>query len=190
MTREAAQTIRETMLEGDSGSGVGTFRMIVTDILQAAIGATGAAFGNVQIFDPRHGGLEIVAQLGFPQEFLDLFARVTPAGPSSTACARAFRQGRRVMIPDVELDLEFEPYRPIARTCGFKAVQSTPIMQDGRVVGVLSTHFAERTELPPESAQLLDRYAAVIARLMRDHEDRFGEAGLVVEAAAAAEGGG
>jgi GAF domain-containing protein len=168
MNRSLTQTARENSVQGD-GTEPEVFGTAVAGVLEAAIGAVGARFGNVQIFDARSGGLEIVVQHGFPNEFLELFARVTPAGPSTSACARAFRAGRRVVVSDVAADPEFAPYLAMARQCGFRAVQSTPVVLDGRVVGMLSTHFAEVTELAPESGAVLDRYAAALARLMEVH---------------------
>lgn len=137
----------------------------LAQILDEAIRGSGAARGNVQMFSAGRGGLEIVAQHGFTRQFLELFELVTPAGPSTSACARAFRLARRVMIPDVTVDPEFAPYLGMAQLSGFRAVQSTPILLDGQVVGVLSTHFEEATELSAEAARVLDECAAAIARL-------------------------
>lgn len=138
------------------------------EILDEAIRGCGAVRGNVQVFNAPRRGLEIVAQRGFTRQFLELFDLVTPAGPSTSACARAFRLGRRVMVADVLADPDFAPYVAMAKLSGFQAVQSTPILLDGRVVGVLSTHFEQPTELSAAAAQVLDECAASIARLIGD----------------------
>jgi GAF domain-containing protein len=148
------------------GPGGEAFRAAAAEVLQTAIAALGAAFGKVQLFNARRGALEIVAHSGFPREFLELFALVTPAGPSKAVCARAFRLGRAVMIADVAEDPEFAPYLEMALQCGFRAVLCTPIVRNGGAVGVLSTHFAEVTRLAPELERVLDQYAAAIARLL------------------------
>lgn len=175
MTSTSAQVARQAVVEDAAGTDATAFGAAVSGVLRDAIAATGAAFGNVQMFDERQGGLEIVAHSGFPPEFLDLFALVTPLGPSTTVCARAFRRGQRVMIADVTQDPEFAPYLEMARRCGFRAVQSTPLLVDGSVVGVLSTHFAQPTaSLPAESERLLDGYAAAIVLLLRDRGEPVG----------------
>ncbi len=166
MIQGKSQLARDAAASGDGVASTEALGAAVGAVLEAAIGAVGAAFGNVQLYDARRGVLEIVAHRGFRPEFLDLFAVVTPAGPSTTACARAFRRQQRVVIRDVEADPEFEPYLGIARLCGFKAVQSTPIIREGRVLGIMSTHFAEVTELAPQAQEQLDGYAAEMARLM------------------------
>ncbi|MBV8063772.1 MAG: hypothetical protein JOY51_09255, partial [Nevskia sp.] len=49
-------------------------RAALLEVLDTAIAVTGAARGNVQLFNRRSDGLEIVAERGFPKEFLELFA--------------------------------------------------------------------------------------------------------------------
>jgi PAS domain S-box-containing protein len=109
------------------------------EMLRGSIRLMGADKGNVQLVDAR-GVLNIVAQQGFDPPFLELFKEVSVE--HNSACARALRTGRRVIIEDVETDEEFAPLRNIAMAAGFRAVQSTPLMaRDGRPLGVLSTHF-------------------------------------------------
>jgi hypothetical protein len=40
------------------------------DVLENAIMTTGASFGNIQLYNPQIGALEIVVQRGFRQNFL------------------------------------------------------------------------------------------------------------------------
>jgi PAS domain S-box-containing protein len=134
------------------------------DVLENAILTSGADFGNVQLFNPKTGALEIVAQRGFKQEFLDHF-RVVRVDEGS-ACAQAMQSGNRIMIEDVELDPIFEPHRHIAAAAGYRAVQSTPIKsRAGRVLGMLSTHFRTPHRLSERDGRLLDLYARYAADL-------------------------
>lgn len=120
-------------------------------ILDAALAVDGTNKGNIQLFDPKARALHIVAHRGFDSAFLDTFESVRT--DDQTACGRAFRLGRRVMIEDVTTDIYFQPYLSIARSNGFRAVQSSPIMGvEGSVIGVLSTHFAN-THVWSEAAQ-------------------------------------
>jgi hypothetical protein len=82
-----------------------------------------ADFGNVQLYEPV-SGLYIVAQQGFGQEFLEYLAKVDDL---QAACGRASNARRRMVIEDVETDLDFAPQRPIAAASGFCAAQSTPL---------------------------------------------------------------
>ena len=108
--------------------------------LSRGLELSGTALGNVQLMDWSTGCLTIAAQRGFSDEFLSFFHRVT-AGDGS-ACGRAIRERRAVVVTDVLFDPEFAPCRIIAIRAGFRAVQSTPLISSsGAFVGVLSTHF-------------------------------------------------
>lgn len=127
-------------------------------MLNAAIQLLGADKGNVQLYAPDTGLLTIVAQHGFPREFLDFFREITTDDES--ACARVLRTREPVIIADVEADLAFAPYRGAARSAGFKAVTSVPLVaSDGGIVGVLSAHFRFVHAPSNESLRRLELYA-------------------------------
>jgi GAF domain-containing protein len=108
--------------------------------LDAAIALHGAQFGNIQILNLGNRTLEIRAQRGFDQEFLDTFRSVSIDDPC--ACGRALRSNTSIVIRDVQTDPEYAPFRSIAAEAGYRGVQSTPaISADGRIIGVISTHF-------------------------------------------------
>jgi hypothetical protein len=99
--------------------------------------------GSIQLFDPDTGTLRIVVQAGFGLDFLHHFERVHPQDGSS--CGRAMNGHMPVIIRDIELERSFEPHRAIARTAGFRSVQSTPLIGPrGILMGVASTHFRTR----------------------------------------------
>jgi GAF domain-containing protein len=106
------------------------------------------------------GALRIVAQHGFGEEFLDYFAVVDDDG---SACGRAARNGAQLVIPDVITDLAFEPHRQVAAASGFRAVQSTPLLDKaGRVVGVVSTHYPTPYAPSVRDMLIIKRYADLI----------------------------
>jgi GAF domain-containing protein len=118
--------------------------------LEGAISLTGGDFGNVQLCDLARGTLRIATQSGFNSEFLEYFAAVDD---DSSACGRAARQGSQTVIVDVKEDPAFAPHREIAAGSGFRAVQSTPLIDPlGRLRGVISTHF--RLPHRPSSREL------------------------------------
>lgn len=114
-----------------------TLREGLEEMLTATIALLGADMGNVQLLDAADGVLRIVAQRGFDRPFLDFFREVS--APDDSACGRALRAGERQVIPDVELDAAFASLLPIARTAGFRAVQSTPLI--GREGGAARNAF-------------------------------------------------
>jgi GAF domain-containing protein len=96
--------------------------------------------GNVQLVHWENGStLHIVAQNGFGDEFLTVFKEVTLQHGS--VCSRALLRRQTVVVEDVETDLDFAPYREVARRAGFRSVQSTPLLSSGgSLVGIVSTH--------------------------------------------------
>jgi signal transduction histidine kinase/CheY-like chemotaxis protein/PAS domain-containing protein len=128
------------------------------DVLENAIVTCGADFGNVQLFNPQAGALEIVAQRGFRQDFLGHFRLVRV--DAGSACSQAMQSGERLIIEDVDLDPAFEQHRPVAAAAGYRAVQSTPLKnRAGTVIGMLSTHFRNPHRPSERGERLLDLYA-------------------------------
>jgi GAF domain-containing protein len=114
----------------------------VDHALHAAITLHNAQFGNIQLLDLASRTLAICCQRGFGVEFLDTFRTVSIDDPS--ACGRALRDNISVIVHDVEQDESYAPFRAIAATAGYRGVQSTPaVSSDGKIVGVISTHFRE-----------------------------------------------
>ena len=139
-----------------------SFTAHLQELLNAVITADGASKGNVQLFNPYLDGLQIVAHHGFDKPFLQQFGIVRWDEP--TACGRAYRFGLRVVIPDISLDRFYAPYRSIAQASGYRAVQSTPIIQPGgSVIGVLSTHFPHSHEWSETAQRALDHSASKVA---------------------------
>jgi GAF domain-containing protein len=96
---------------------------------------------------------------GFGPEFVEYFAAVTDDG---SACGRAARRHAQVVIADVTTDPGFAPHRDIALTSGFRAVQSTPLVnQAGHLVGMLSTHYPRPGSPPRRDLQTVSRFAAL-----------------------------
>lgn len=130
----------------------------LSDILEKAMVAVGADYGNIQLLDRHTMSLQIVVQRGFQQDFLDYFRAVTI--DEGSACGQAFRSGSRIHIEDVNLDAGFAAHRHVAASADFRAVQSTPFRnRDGEVIGMLSTHFRHPHRLSDRDDRLLDLYA-------------------------------
>jgi hypothetical protein len=132
-------------------------------VLDGALWLTGADFGNIQLRDQVTGSLRIVTQSGFGPEFLDYFAVVEDG---HSACGRAARACAQTVIADVAADPDFAPHRGIAAASGFRAVQSTPLVDyAGHLIGMVSTHF-RRPHRPPgtdlQSMELYGDYAGEV----------------------------
>ena len=90
---------------------------------------------------------------------MEYFADVTDDG---SACGRAARHHAQVVITDVTTDPGFAPHREIALASGFRAVQSTPLVnRAGHLVGMLSTHYPQPTTPPSSDLQELSRFGVL-----------------------------
>jgi signal transduction histidine kinase len=137
-------------------------RTALADVLENAIWTSRADFSNIQVLNPGTGALEIVAQRGFGQDFLDYFREVREEDDS--ACARAMKSGESIAIEDVQLEPSFEPHRAIAAAAGFRAVQSTPLeSRTGTILGMLSVHFRQPHRVSERDQRLLDLNARHVA---------------------------
>jgi GAF domain-containing protein len=138
-----------------------TFERAVWTILDDAIALLGAEYGNVQLITGQD--LVITAQRGLPKQFLETFRRVRRGDGS--ACGRAMLLGEPVIIPDVQIDWQFTSFREIARYSHFRAVQSTPLIaENGRQLGIVSTHFANAHTPSKIEMETLKAYGVVAAQ--------------------------
>jgi len=137
-----------------------SFAAAIDTLLKDVVVLHGAEFGDVQLV--AGDALVIVAQLGLTLPFLRAFRRVSKADGS--ACGRALRLGRTVVVADVATDPEFAAYRHHAEAAGYRAVQSTPIVaRSGAVLGVVSTMFANPHRPTPIEIETLGRYCEIAA---------------------------
>ena len=134
------------------------------EVLTASIALQSADFGTIQLYNPKSQALEIVAQRGFQQDFLDHFSSVLEG---EAAYGRALSRGERVIIEDVLTDADFELFRPIAAAAGFRAVQSTPLFsRNGEPLGMISTHFRQPHRPSERDLRLTDLYARQAAEMI------------------------
>lgn len=138
---------------------------LLLEILQAIMELQSADFGTIQQFDPAAGSLEIVAQQGFDNAFLDHFETVDAEDDS--AGGRALRSGARIVIEDVDADPRYAPHRTAAAAAGYRAVQSTPILTpEGEQVGIVSTHFTRPHRPSERDLRLTDLYVHTAGTLL------------------------
>jgi signal transduction histidine kinase/DNA-binding response OmpR family regulator len=127
------------------------------EMLAGSIELLGADMGNIQILNESRRMLILEAQHGFKPDFLDFFREVSVEDDS--ACGRALRSGSRVVIVDVETDVDYAPLREVARAAGYRAVQSTPLIaRDGSMIGIISTHWISVHRPSEQALRRLDLY--------------------------------
>lgn len=130
---------------------------IVEAALGAAVAATGADMGTLQIRRPE--GLVLVAHRGFELPFLEHFACVHEHG---AACGVAARKGERVVVPDVQSSEIFvgTPSAAVMAEAEANACQSTPLVSpSGELVGMISTHYRKVRQPAPRELDVIDHIA-------------------------------
>lgn len=137
---------------------------LVTDpskVIEEVLGASTKLLGSdttcVQMFDPVTQTLVIQAHHGIDPEVVEQY-RVQSIH-ANTASATAARTGTRVIVPDLTAESEFASLQGFACVAGFRAVQSTPMMDHhGQCRGVLTTYFQEPDALSAHQLMALDLY--------------------------------
>jgi len=128
--------------------------VILDESLRAAAAIENTDLGMISLVDAETGTLKLATSLGFEPDFLSLVQRV---GSGVGSCGVCYREKRRVIVEDTEVDPIFKDYRDSARLAGFRAVHSTPLIsRAGRLVGVLSTHFRSPRKPSDRATHLVD----------------------------------
>ncbi|MBS1935480.1 MAG: hypothetical protein JST96_15880, partial [Bacteroidetes bacterium] len=135
-----------------------TMKEGLEEILATSMQLMEADFGNIQFFFPETNTLHIVAYKGFEKEFLDFFQEVS--GEDNTACGRAFRERKQIVISDTYEEPSFHPFLEIAEKAGFRAVESTPLYENNEApLGMISTHFRTPRKFNLLSLSRMELYA-------------------------------
>jgi PAS domain S-box-containing protein len=138
---------------------------MLEEVLDASMALMSADFGVVQLYDDATNALKIVAQRGFKQDFLAYFNSVRDG---TACCGEALRRMQRVIVEDVWTSPIFQPHLSIVAAAGFRGVQSTPLFgKDGRVLGMLSTHFRQPHRPSDHELRFMDLYASQAAQLIQ-----------------------
>ena len=157
-------------------------------IVDAAVTIAGSQFGTMQMLTPAgdpsgHGGkLRLLAHRGLPPEAVAFWQWVPPAAHSS--CTSALKAGARAIIPDFEAWEEIAGTEDLLafRRTGIRSAQTTPLRsRDGKLLGMISTHWKEPHSpserdlrlldiLARQAADLLERTIAEEARREREQE--------------------
>ena len=136
-------------------------------ILNSAIGLMKSDAGSMQVLDEGKNELRLLTWKGFDPESARFWERVGLA--SHSTCGEALRQGERFTLPDVEQCDFMAGTKDLAeyRRSGLRAVQSTPLTtRDGRILGMISTHWREPHEASEHKLHLLDVVARQAADLL------------------------
>jgi PAS domain S-box-containing protein len=145
-------------------AGTQTLPELLLHVLDAALDVHNARMGLLSLWDEDRGGLVVHASRGLSPAFLQGISLVRRG---EGACGLSYESGRRVIVADTDADPVFEKYREGAANAGFRAVHSTPLIaHGGKIVGVITVHFAEPYSPSARQVWLMDMYARLAADLI------------------------
>ncbi len=151
--------------------GEGDIGALYNHVLDAAIRLMSADMGSIQKLHPQKRELRLLVQRGFHPKSAAHWEWVRV--DSASSCGIALSTGCRVIKPDVEAtdsvvgETDLEEYR----RSGIRAVQSTPLVsRNGRLLGMISTHWRKPHQPIERQLQSLDVLARQAADLIERNE--------------------
>jgi CheY-like chemotaxis protein len=128
----------------------------IQTFLESVVRASGADFGNVQLFDSTNNVLRIVAHVGFEREFLDYFATVVHE--NNTVCSSAMAGRERVVANDIaQYPFASRRATDVLLRAQVRSCQSTPLLCGTcGFMGVVSTHYTRPGGPEPEVLSEVD----------------------------------
>jgi GAF domain-containing protein len=162
--QQIAAILERLRYSGDVSAGL-------LQVLDFAIGMTGADTGTLQRFDEKADCLRIVASRGLSEEALTFFGIVRR--DTNTTCAAAFTRRMRVFVGDVSTSYLFVGTREldVLRAGGIAAALSTPLISSsGRLWGVVTAHYRTPQIESEFDHAPLDRLVVLVADSLEQRE--------------------
>jgi signal transduction histidine kinase len=155
---------------------------ILDGIAAEAAGVVGAQSASILLLAGDR--FTLAGAYGLSPSYAALLDRAPALAPGHGPSGLAVQRKRAVAIPDTELDAEFAPWRPVARTEGYRAMASAPLFSEGEVVGALNVYrphpgpwpvrdlallgfFSEHAASAIRAAQLIERQTRQVRALSR-----------------------
>ncbi len=145
----------------------GDFHTIYGELIDAVMILVKADGGSIQRFDAEAQELELLAWRGYAAESAKAWQRIRV--DSGSSCGLALKEGRRMVIPDVESAANLLSPGTLAeyRRSRLRALQSTPLTsRNGKPIGMLSTCWRRPHQPTEREIRLLDIMARQAADLI------------------------
>jgi GAF domain-containing protein len=142
-------------------------------ILHAAMAIMRADFGSIQLLKADRSALRLLAWRNFHPDSTAFWQKIPLE--TCTTCGSALRHGERVIVPDVRTSslLQNSEHLPYYALSGIIAVQSTPLTtREGRLIGMISTHWREVHTPQERELRFLDILAREAADVLKPGSPR------------------
>ena len=149
------ETLRKKLLEPELPE-------VLDNLLQHAMMMCETKAGTLQLINEINNTLEIATSFGLCDEFINHFRVVTCEDGS--VCGRALKKRETIFIEDLTTDRSFARHLNHALQNNIRAVQSTPLISSsGKIVGMISVHFATPKKIPKETLKVFESFCAKAA---------------------------
>jgi PAS domain S-box-containing protein len=166
---DAARRLQELSVEIAHEADVAGLYEKLMDAAQVIMGSDFASMQEYHVHRGDAGELKLLTFRGFNPDAAKFWQWV--GANSACQCGVAYRTLKRVVVPDVEACTFLADTADLKafRAAGIRAAQSTPLLsRSGKLVGMLSTHWAAPHDPTERDLRLVD----VLARLAADLIER------------------
>ncbi|HWM98193.1 MAG TPA: GAF domain-containing protein [Streptosporangiaceae bacterium] len=166
---------------------------VLTRVAEQACELIGFEFCAVMLADERRECLQIAGWSGLTPDYLAQVSdgqglRIRPPGPDlDTPAARAYREGRTIVVPDVGEARSYGRLRHLAPTQGYQALLVSPLRGSGDLAGVIVAYSVTARQFSGPELELIELLAGQAAmaletaRLRAEQQDVIRELSLANE---------
>jgi GAF domain-containing protein len=166
---------------------------VLTRVAEQACELIGFEFCAVMLADEEREHLQIAGCSGLTPDYLaqvgdDQGLRIRPPGPDlDTPAARAFREERTIVVPDVHEARSYGRLRHLAPTQGYRALLASPLRGSGDLAGVIVAYSVTARQFTGPELELIDllggqaAVALETARLRAEQQEVISELSLANE---------
>src|ERR1700759_3911967 len=166
---------------------------VLTRVAGQACELIGFEFCAVMLADERRESRQIAGWSGLTPDYLAQVSdgqglRIRPPGPDlDTPAARAYREGRTIVVPDVREARSYGRLRHLAPTQGYRALLASPLRGSGDLAGVIVAYSVTARQFSGPELELIELLAGQAAmaletaRLRAEQQDVIRELSLTNE---------
>ena len=142
---------------------------VLTRVAEQACELIGFEFCAVMLADERRECLQIAGWSGLTPDYLAQVSdgqglRIRPPGPDlDTPAARAYREGRTIVVPDVREAPSYGRLRHLAPTQGYRALLVSPLRGSGDLAGVIVAYSVTARQFSGPELELIELLAGQAA---------------------------
>ena len=135
---------------------------VLTRVAVQACELIGFEFCAVMLADERRECLHIAGCSGLTTDYLAQVSdnrslRIRPPGPDlDTPAARAYREGRTIVVPDVRKAPSYGRLRHLAPTQGYQALLASPLRGSDDLAGVIVAYSVTARQFSGPELELID----------------------------------